>query len=244
LRDKGTPNHFRATDDAVRPGVVLLHGIGRTSRSLRRLEKALQEAGFATLNLDYQSRKKPLDALAGDIHPVIIDFAEANKGPLHFVAHSMGGLLTRVYVAKYRPARLAHVVMIGTPNGGSEIADVLKGLALYRAFYGPSGQQLSTQQDSTLTMLPPLDYAVGIIAGSRALDPLSSIFSLPRPNDGTVSVQSSKLPGMTDHVTVKAFHRDLVRHPVAIDQTIAFLLAGRFKSLLTGELGEGEFVRN
>ena len=112
MRDKGTPNHFRATDDAVRPGVVLLHGIGRTSRSLRRLEKALQEAGFATLNLDYQSRKKPLDALAGDIHPVIIDFAEANKGPLHFVAHSMGGLLTRVYVAKYRPARLAHVVMI------------------------------------------------------------------------------------------------------------------------------------
>jgi pimeloyl-ACP methyl ester carboxylesterase len=198
LRDRGTPNSFQATDDAVRPGVVLLHGIGRTSRSLRRLERALQEAGFATLNLDYQSRKKPLDALAGDIHPAIIDFAEANKGPLHFVAHSMGGLLTRVYVAKYRPERLAHVVMLGTPNGGSEVADVLKGLAIYRAYYGPSGQQLSTRQD----------------------------------------------PGMMDHVTVKAFHRDLVRHPVAIGQTIAFLLEGRFKSFSTGELGEGEFVGN
>jgi len=230
LRDRGSPTRFRSTD-ASRPGVVLLHGIARTSRSLRRLERALQESGFATLNLDYQSRKKPLDALAADIHPAIIDFAETNNGPLHFVAHSMGGLLTRVYVAKYRPAQLAHVVMLGTPNGGSEVADLLKGLSIFRAFYGPSGLQLSTQQDITLTTLPPLDYAVGIIAGSRSIDPLSSIFILPRPNDGRVSVQSSKLHGMADHITVKASHTKLVRHPIAIDQTIAFLLEGRFKSL-------------
>ncbi len=168
MRDRGSPTRFRSTD-ASRPGVVLLHGIARTSRSLRRLERALQESGFATLNLDYQSRKKPLDALAADIHPAIIDFAETNNGPLHFVAHSMGGLLTRVYVAKYRPAQLAHVVMLGTPNGGSEVADLLKGLSIFRAFYGPSGLQLSTQQDITLTTLPPLDYAARLIPSHRSL---------------------------------------------------------------------------
>jgi pimeloyl-ACP methyl ester carboxylesterase len=215
--------------DPRSPGVVLLHGIARTSRSLRKVEKALQAWGFATLNLDYASRRKTLEALAADIHPDITAFANSIGGPLHFVAHSMGGLLTRVYVARHRPAALGRVVMLGTPNGGSEVADLLKHLSLYRAFYGPAGQQLTTLQDDHLTSLPPLDYAVGIIAGISAIDPIASRFILPRPNDGRVSVQSSRLADMTDHMTVKASHTGLVRHRVAIDQTIAFLREGRFK---------------
>ncbi len=226
MRDP-SPSRAAAGDAA---GVVLLHGIARTFRSMRKLERALRLAGFATLNLDYESRKKPLDALAADIHPAITDFSERIDGPLHMVAHSMGGLLARVYVASHRPHRLGRVVMLGTPNRGSEVADLLKNLSIYRAFYGPAGLQLSTGQDGTLTALPPPDYTVGIIAGTRALDPLASMLILPRPNDGRVSVQSSRLDGMADHVTVKASHTGLVRHPAAIDQTIAFLQDGRFRS--------------
>jgi pimeloyl-ACP methyl ester carboxylesterase len=217
--------------DLRSPGVVLLHGIARTSRSLRKVERALRAGGFATLNLDYASRRKPLDALAADIHPDIIAFADSIGGPLHFVAHSMGGLLTRVYVAHHRPAALGRVVMLGTPNGGSEVADLLKDLLLYRAFYGPAGQQLTTEQDADLTSLPPPDYAVGVIAGIRSIDPIASRFILPRPNDGRVSVQSAKLANMTDHTTVKASHTGLLRHRVAIDQTIAFLREGCFLTL-------------
>ncbi len=216
--------------DTASPGVVLLHGIARTSRSLRKLEQALQQAGFATLNLDYASRRKPLEALAADIHPPIADFAATRDGPIHFVAHSMGGLLVRVYLAQHRPARLGRVVMLGTPNGGSEVADLLKRFALYRAFYGPAGLQLATQQDAALISLPPVDYPVGIIAGIRTLDPIASTFILPRPNDGRVSVQSSKLERMADHTTVKASHTGLVRDAAAIAQTIAFLRTGRFTS--------------
>ena len=215
--------------DRRSPGVVLLHGIARTSRSLRKVERALQACGFATLNLDYASRRKPLDALAADIHPDITAFANSIGGPLHFVAHSMGGLLTRVYIAHYRPAALGRVVMLGTPNGGSEVADLLKRLSIFRTLYGPAGQQLTTAQDDRLTSLPPLDYAVGVIAGIRSIDPIASRFILPRPNDGRVSVQSSKLADMTDHITVRASHTGLVRHPVAIDQTITFLREGRFR---------------
>jgi pimeloyl-ACP methyl ester carboxylesterase len=210
-------------------GVVLLHGIARTSRSLRKVESALRTCGFATLNLDYASRRKPLDALAADIHPDIAAFADSLGGPLHFVAHSMGGLLTRVYVAHYRPAALGRVVMLGTPNGGSEVADLLKRLSIFRALYGPAGQQLTTEQDDRLTSLPPLDYAVGVIAGIRSIDPIASRFILPRPNDGRVSVQSAKLANMADHTIVKASHTGLLRHRVAIDQTISFLQDGRFK---------------
>jgi pimeloyl-ACP methyl ester carboxylesterase len=210
--------------------VVLLHGIAGRSLLLRRMEGALRRAGFATLNLDYQSRKKPLDQLADDIHPAIAAFAAAHDGPIHFVTHSMGGLLARVYIACHRPSRLGRVVMIGTPNGGSEIADRLKDVALYRAYFGPAGLQLMTTKDATLAALPPLDYEVGIIAGNRFLDPISALLLLPRPNDGRVSVASSRLDDMADHTTVKASHMGLLLHPASVRQTIAFLRSGRFEA--------------
>jgi pimeloyl-ACP methyl ester carboxylesterase len=216
---------------AARPeGVALLHGIGRTHRWLKKLEKALQQAGFATLNLDYASRKKPLDLLAADIEGPMKQFAAEICGPIHVVGHSMGGLLARVYIAKYRPEQLGRVVMLGTPNGGSEIADHLHDLALYRAYYGPAGQQLTTRLDSALTSLPALDYDVGIIAGSRSIAPVASLFRMPKPNDTMVSVASTGLDGMTDHVVVRASHAGLPYHAEAIEQTIAFLREGRFKA--------------
>jgi pimeloyl-ACP methyl ester carboxylesterase len=209
------------------PGVVLLHGLAGTSRLLRKMERALQGTGFATLNLDYRSRKRPLEALADDIHPAIAGFAE-NVGDLHFVTHSMGGLLARVYIARYRPRRLQRVVMLGPPNNGSEVADLLKDLAPYRAFFGPAGQQVGTQQSELLAGLPLPPCAVGIIAGNRTIAPVSSLFIVPRPNDGKVSVASTKLEGMADHIVLKTSHSLMMLHRGTIDQTIAFLHEGQF----------------
>jgi pimeloyl-ACP methyl ester carboxylesterase len=220
-----------STDDARCPGVVLLHGIARTSASLARLERALRAAGLATLNVDYASRSKSIAALADDIHPAIARFAERDA-PLHFVAHSMGGLVARAYIAKYRPARLASVVMLGTPNSGSEVADLLSGSRPYRAFYGPAGLELTTTPATRPDVLPAVDYPVGVIAGNRFIDPVAGLFVLPKPNDGRVSVQSTMLPGMVDHIVVKASHTGLPRNTVAIEQTIAFLRDGRFRNFL------------
>jgi pimeloyl-ACP methyl ester carboxylesterase len=222
----------RATDrglrGATRDGVVLLHGISRTSRSFRRMQAAIEGCGFATLNLDYPSRRKALEALADDIHPAIELFAAGIDGSIHFVGHSMGGLLTRAYLARYRPKRLGRVVMLGTPNGGSEIADRLKNVLPYRAWFGPAGQQLITTRDATLdAILPPVDYPVGIIAGDRSIYPISSVL-LPKPHDGRVPVENTRLDGMVDHVVIKASHPGLMRSNLAIDQTIAFLREGRF----------------
>ncbi|NYG47983.1 pimeloyl-ACP methyl ester carboxylesterase [Bradyrhizobium sp. IAR9] len=208
--------------------MVLLHGIARTSASLMKLERALRAAGFATLNIDYPSRSKPIAALAEDIHPAITRFAERDA-PLHFVAHSMGGLVARAYIAKHRPARLGRVVMLGTPNSGSEVADLLRGSLPYRKFYGPAGLELTTTPATAPNALPAIDYPVGVIAGSRFIDPVAGMLVLPKPNDGRVSVQSAGLAGMADHIVVKTSHTGLPRHAAAIAQTIAFLREGRFQ---------------
>ena len=223
-----SPSSGLKAQSPARSGVVLLHGIARTSRSMSAMEKALKASGFRTLNLDYASRRKPLDQLAADIHPPILNFANGLGADLHFVGHSMGGLLARVYLARHRPKRLGRVVMLGTPNQGSEVADTLRNHAIFRRFYGPAGQQLATGPDAALTALPAIDYCVGIIAGNRSIDPISSTFVLPKPNDGKVSVANTKLAGMTGHIVVGASHPMLARKKAAIEQTIAFLRTGQF----------------
>ena len=217
-----------ASANAAQEGVVLLHGISRTALSFRKMQLTLERCGYATLNIDYPSRRATLEALAENIHPAVELFVNGLGGPVHFVGHSMGGLLTRVYLARYRPVQLGRVVMLGTPNGGSEIADRLKHISAYRAFFGPAGQQLGTQRDSAIEALfPPVDYPVGIIAGDRSIDPIASAF-LPKPHDGRVSVANTRLDGMTDHVVIATAHPWLMRNSVAIEQTVAFLKDGKF----------------
>jgi pimeloyl-ACP methyl ester carboxylesterase len=194
------------------------------------MQAALEGAGFATLNQDYASRRKALEALVEDIHPAIAGFASGIDGSVHFVCHSMGGLLARVYLARYRPQQLGRVVMLGTPNGGSEIADRLKDFSAYRAFFGPAGQQLGTLRDAAIdAILPSVDYPVGIIAGNRSIYPISSAV-LPKPHDGRVSVENTKMEGMADHIVIGTSHPWLVRNREAIAQTIAFLSDARFRT--------------
>src|SRR6185312_376093 len=222
-------SEWPASAGATQDGVVLLHGISRTALSFRKMQLALERAGFATVNLDYASRRKALEALAEDIHPAIQRFADRIEGSVHFVGHSMGGLLARVYIARHRPKRLGRVVMLGTPNSGSEIADRLKNFGPYRAFFGPAGQQLGTQRDDAIkALLPPPDYPVGIVAGNRSVYPISSAF-LPKPHDGRVSVENTKLDGMADHIVIGTSHPWLPGNRMAIAQTIAFLMGGKFK---------------
>ena len=211
----------------ARDCVILLHGIGRTARSLRKMEIALQSSRFTTLNLDYASRRKPLGELADDIDPVIKRFI-GDARAVHFVCHSMGGLLARVYVGKYRPRQLGRVVMLGAPNGGSEIADRLSRYRAYRMVFGPAGQQLGTRRTAAVqALLPRVDYPVGIIAGSRSVYPISGMW-LPKPHDGRVSVKNTELEGMTDHIVLPVAHPWLPRDGRVIEQTRAFLQTGQF----------------
>ena len=193
------------------------------------LERKLRADGYRTLNLAYPSRAHDVDTLARRIAPDVASFAGGLQGALHFVTHSMGGVVARALIARDRPPRLGRLVMLGPPNGGSEIVDRWKERRAFRAFFGPAVDDLSTIRAARRARdLGPPDYEVGIIAGVGSINPIASRFILPRPNDGAVSLASTRLDGMTDHMTIRAAHTFLPIDSRVIAQTRAFLRNGAF----------------
>lgn len=210
--------------DAARPeGVLLLHGIARSSSSLRPMERTFRTAGFATLNLDYPARRAALAELVETIATPVAAFA-ARVSRLHIVTHSMGGLLARVLIARHRPCNLGRVVMLGPPNGGSEVADALHRFAVYHRFFGPAGHELVTRRDETLrALLGQVDYPLGIIAGDRSVYPIESALMLKGPNDGRVTVERTRCPGMTDHITLHTTHAMMMWNRRVIQEALTFI---------------------
>ena len=195
---------------------------------MRRLAHALEAAGYETFVAGYPSQRATIAELAKGLAPAVLDFA-GRVGRLHFVGHSMGGLMARALIADFRPPRLGRVVTIGTPHGGTEIADRLKNNPLFRAYYGPAGAELGCAASPALNaQLGGIDYPLGSIAGTRALNFIAARFVLPRPNDGTVSVASTRVEGMADHRLVACNHFYLPQDAEVIALCRAFLSEGRF----------------
>ena len=208
--------------------VVLLHGILRTHRNMARLARALEDDGYHTLNISYPSTSLPLETLAEHLHARVEEQARLAAGPLHFVGFSMGSLLIRTYIARFRPDRLGRVVMIGPPNKGSGYADRLQHLPPFRWLYGPAGQQLITDQRAFDFLAAPVDYELGIIAGNRSIDPLARFF-LKAPHDGKVEVTHTMLDGMKEHKVLPVAHTLMPTDRHVIDAARRFLNTGTFQ---------------
>jgi len=211
--------------------VILLHGLGRTSKSMHEMDQALEAAGYTTANLDYPSRDFPVEKLALDVIPEGLERCHTRGARrIHFVTHSLGGILVRYYLSQRRIEGLGRVVMLSPPNQGSEAADALQDMAFYQWFNGPAGQQLGTGPGSFVIQLGPVHYPVGVITGNtHALFDTWLADLIPGPDDGKVSVERAKVEGMTDFLSLPYAHPFIMEEPEVIDQTIHFLLQGRFK---------------
>lgn len=206
--------------------VVLLHGLGRGAWSMKRIEWALEDAGYRVVNFGYPSRDFTVETLADDVlAPMLAGLALEPGARVHFVTHSMGGIVVRCYLRDHRLDALGRIVMIAPPNGGSEVADKLKATWIYRVVNGPAGQQLGT--DGLATTLGSAPGETGIIAGDVSLNPLFSSW-IDGPSDGKVSVARTRLDGMRDFVVMPYSHTWLMWHRTVIDQVLAFLRDGRF----------------
>jgi len=216
-------------NDRAGPGetVVLLHGLGRTRWSFYRLERTLRADGYTVVNRTYPSRARPVEDLARDfLGPLVAEQAGATR--LHFVTHSMGGIVLRSYVHDHPVPNLGRVVMLAPPNGGSELADRLIPTWIYRTMNGPAGQQLGTAGLPTrLGPWPAGAGELGIIAGNVSLNPLFSA-ALPGENDGKVAVARARLAGMKDFLVVPNSHTWLAWRGPVIAQIQTFLRTGAF----------------
>ena len=208
--------------------VVLLHGLNRSWRAMRTMAKALQEAGFSTVNVDYPSQSGLIEVIAPlAVDTGLIECRATGASRIHFVTHSIGGILIR-YQNEHAPIPdLGRVVMLAPPNQGSEIVDKTRDWPGFEIFSGAAGAQLGTDDDSVPKQLGPVDFDLGVIAGTGTINIFTSAL-LPDPDDGKVSVASTRVDGMKDFLVVGNSHRYITRSEVVTRNAAAFLRTGAF----------------
>jgi len=208
--------------------VVLLHGLGRSSFSMKRVQWTLQAAGHKVVNLSYPSRRYAVEQLSETyLREIMTTKVPADATKVHFVTHSMGGILLRQYLAHHTITNLGRVVMMAPPNHGSKLADSLRRRALGRWIMGPAGCELGTAAADLPQRLPPIEFPLGVIAGDVSLNPFFSSV-LEAPDDGKVSVESTKIVGMNDFAVVHSGHTWMMWRSQTLRYILAFLREGKF----------------
>lgn len=208
-------------------GVVLLHGLSRSPGSMSRMERYLEAEGYVCLNVGYASRRCSIEELANQVAEEI---ARGTKDweRVHFVTHSMGGILVRQMQREGPIPKLGRVVMIAPPNQGSEVVDRLGDAWYFKAWNGPAGQQLGTASDGFVAGLGPVDFELGVIAGSRTTPSLFD-WCFEGEHDGKVTVERARVEGMRDFIVVPAGHTFISSRREVCRLALSFLGKGSFQ---------------
>ena len=212
--------------------VILLHGLARKSASMKKMEAFLIQNGYDVLNIGYPSRKENIESLSISTFEKIKQ--ETEKKPyqnIHFITHSMGGILVRHHLKNNEIPKLGRVVMLSPPNNGSEAVDKLKSNFFFKRLNGPAGQQLGTNESSVPKQLGPIDFEAGILIGDRSINWILSSM-IPGKDDGKVSVESAKVKGMKDFKVINATHPFIMKNKEAMNEALHFIETGNFTKTL------------
>lgn len=208
--------------------VVFLHGLGRSGFSFRKMEKFFAAAGYSTLNITYPSTGHRIETLVEDfVGPRLQAPAMAGFGRIHFVTHSLGGIIARFFLQRRGLENLGRVVMLAPPNQGSKLADVLSGWGLFNLACGPALKELTTGAASAVRKLKPVDFELGVITGDVSLNPLFS-YLIGERSDGKVSLNEARAEGMKDFLVVGRSHTFIMRAPEVMAAAKKFIETGKF----------------
>lgn len=210
--------------------VVLLHGLGRTAKSFARMQAAIEKDGYRVISLDYASRRKTIEELAAqELDTLISALRRGQAQKIHFVTHSMGGILLRYYLTQHALPELGRVVMLGPPNRGSEVADFTARVWPVNRIFGPNLARLKTAPGSFVNGLGPCRGGeIGVIAGDRSINWINSLVFIHGRDDGKVSVEEARLQGMKEFRVVHVSHPFLMRNRGVIRLVQVFLAKGSF----------------
>ena len=228
-----SPDKCFSTEDRFHDYVVLIHGLSRTSKSFQKMENHLKQIGFDVLNIDYPSREYDIQTLTSKfIRPAIQNHCTDKEKKIHFVTHSMGGIIVRYYLKTYPMENIGRVVMLSPPNQGSKVVDFLKDQMIVQKFMGPAFDQLSTDPDAFVNTLGDVDAEVGIITGTRSINWINSII-IPGEDDGKVSVDRARLKNMKDFLVVKRTHPLIMKADEVLDAVVHFIETGNLNVPIT-----------
>jgi len=218
--------------DELNECAILLHGMGRTSLSMGPIETALIEQGYHVWNESYPSLTQSVEVIAAPAIEAGLEFCNSKQASkVHFITHSLGGIIVRYFLQDHQIDNLGRIVMLAPPNKGSEVTDEMKDGFFYKAFMGPAGQALGTDSNSLPNKLKPIGGEIGIIAGEKNAEPWF-LPEIPGGDDGKVAVERTKLPEMKDFLLVQAGHTFIMRNENVIQQIIYFLKNGMFEKKL------------
>ena len=207
---------------------ILLHGMGRTAMSMSLIEDALIAQGYTVWNESYPSLSQSLEAFTAPMMESAITYCRDKRAAsIHFVTHSLGGIIVRYYLQDHQIDNLGRIVMLAPPNKGSEVADGMKDDFFYQTIMGPNAQMLGTDEHSLPNRLKPIAGEIGIIAGESDGEPWF-LPEIPGADDGKVAVERTKLPEMRDFLRVKSGHTFIMRDDAVISQIVYFLENGHF----------------
>lgn len=234
-----TPRAAFSAAPASEECVVLIHGLNRSWRAMEPMAAALRSAGFSTANVDYPSQAGPIAVLAPmAVETGLGECRSAGAKRIHFVTHSIGGILLRYSHESSPIPDLGRVVMLAPPNQGSEVIDITRDWPTSDLFAGEAGLQLGTDPDSVPQQLGPVDFELGVIAGTGSINFIMSAM-LPGPNDGKVSVESTRVAGMDDFLIVENSHRYITESEEVIRNTTSFLRNGTFVDSVAQSVAPG-----
>jgi pimeloyl-ACP methyl ester carboxylesterase len=207
--------------------VVLLHGMARTDRSMAPLAERIARGGYRVFNVGYPGRELPPDELVAVLRGAL-DECCADADRLHFVTHSLGGILVRAHLAETPDPRVGRVVMMSPPNQGTDLVDLLGETWLFRTIMGPTAAQMGTGPGDLPSRLPPANFELGIIAATGSINPFGSLL-IRGEDDGIVPLCRMWLEGATDTLIVSNSHSLMMHSKDVSRQVLAFLENGRFE---------------
>lgn len=202
--------------------VILLHGLWRSVWAMEPMARYLHTQGYHTVNIPYPSFRKPTQELTRIIHNALL--IHGGKRRIHFVTHSLGGILTRKLLHKLPAKQTGRVVMLAPPNQGSEIVDWISRCKPLARTLGPAGQDLSTDVINAPPLPDETDSAV--IMGKRSTIPFFR-WLLDEDNDGIVSAERGKIDGMNEFHILDTDHTFIASDPRVMKMTRNFLRDGR-----------------